>query len=178
MGEKVKEDQIWNYWQDIRKLAHRICPRREDAEDVAQSTLLKAVQNLEGFRGEATIRTWLHRIATNECLMLQRGQKDLSLEEFLESGIGDDEGAPKDIPLDGPDPEEIAAQAEIRRLIVQALERLPERYRTVLLLKDGEGVKEKDIAQALGISLLAVKALLHRARSALKKEVGKLMKDY
>lgn len=164
-------DEIWRYREEIHRLARQLCKHREDAEDVAQATLLKAAQHLHEFRGEASIRTWLHRIATNECRMMRRRQTEISLEQILESAVTGGETEPLELPSEIPDPEEIAAEAEMRRLVLQALEKLPERYRTVLLLKDGEGLKEREIAQMMGLSVLAVKALLHRARNALRTEL-------
>lgn len=168
-------EEIWRYREEIHRLARQLCKHREDAEDVAQTTLLKAAQHLRNFRGEASIRTWLHRIATNECRMLRRHQVEVSLEQILESTAVEEEAEPLEVPSDIPDPEEIVTEAEMRRLVLKALENLPERYRTVLLLKDGEGLKEKEIAQAMGLSLLAVKALLHRARKALRTELERYL---
>lgn len=168
-------EEIWRYRDEIHRLARQLCRHREDAEDVAQATLLKAAQHLHEFRGEASIRTWLHRIATNECRMMRRRQAEVSLEQILESVATEEETEPLELPSDVPDPEEIAAEAEMRRLVLKALENLPERYRTVLLLKDGEGMKEREIAQAMGLSLLAVKALLHRARKALRAELQRYL---
>ncbi|MCS7266344.1 MAG: sigma-70 family RNA polymerase sigma factor [Armatimonadetes bacterium] len=172
---KLKLDEIWRYREEIHRIARQLCKHREDAEDVAQSTLLKAAQHLHKFRGEASVRTWLHRIATNECLMMRRRQAEVSLEQILERAATEEETAMTELPSDIPDPEEIATEAEMRRLVLQALEKLPERYKTVLLLKDGEGMKEREIAQAMGISVLAVKALLHRARNALRTELKRYL---
>jgi RNA polymerase sigma-70 factor (ECF subfamily) len=107
--------------------------------------------------------------------MLRRRQTEVSLEQLLEAVATEEETEPLELPSEVPDPEEIAEEAEMRRLVLQALEKLPERYRTVLLLKDGEGMKEREIAQAMGLSLLAVKALLHRARKALREELLKYL---
>ncbi|MEJ7615147.1 MAG: sigma-70 family RNA polymerase sigma factor [Candidatus Fervidibacter sacchari] len=171
----VKPEEIWRYREEIHRLARQLCRHKEDAEDVAQATLLKAVQHLNEFRGEASVRTWLHRIATNECRMLRRRQTEVSLEQLLETFATEEGTEHFELPAEVPNPEEVAEEAEMRRLVLQALENLPERYRTVLLLKDGEGMKEREIAQAMGLSLLAVKALLHRARKALREELLKYL---
>jgi RNA polymerase sigma-70 factor (ECF subfamily) len=163
-------EEIWRYREEVHRLARQLCRHREDAEDVAQATLLKAAQHLKEFRGEASLRTWLHRIATNECRMLRRRPTSLSLEQLLQTAATK-EAPPLELPDEIPDPEEIVIETERRRLVLQALQRLPERYQTVLLLKDGEGMKERDIAAAMGLSVSAVKALLHRARLAMRKEL-------
>ncbi|GBC98208.1 ECF RNA polymerase sigma factor SigW [bacterium HR17] len=164
-------EEIWRYRDEVGRLAQQLCRHREDAEDVAQATLLKAVEHLHEFRGEASVRTWLHRIAANECRMLRRRPATVSLEQLLEAEASDEETPPLELPDDAPTPEEIAIETEMRRIVAQALEGLPDRYRTVLLLKDGEGLREKEVAKAMGLSLSAVKALLHRARRALRKQV-------
>ncbi len=163
-------DAVWRYRDDVWRLARQLCRHREDAEDVAQSTLLKAVQHLEGFRWEASLRTWLHRIATNECRMLRRRRTPASLDEMLES-LATGEGGAGEPPDPGPGPDELAAEAEARRLVVAALGGMPERYRTALLLKDGLGMRAEDLARAMGTSVPAAKAVLHRARRALRREL-------
>ncbi len=79
----VPADAVWRYREDVWRLASQLCRHRQDAEDVTQSALLKAVQQLGGFRWEASLRTWLHRIATNECRMLRRRTVPASRDELL-----------------------------------------------------------------------------------------------
>ena len=172
---ELKLEEIWRYREEIHRLARQLCRHREDAEDVAQATLLKAAQHLHKFRGEASLRTWLHRIATNECRMMRRRPTEVSLEQILESIATEEDTEPLELPFDIPDPEEIAAGVEMRRLVLKALGNLPERYRTVLLLKGGEEMKEREIAQVMGLGPLAVKALLHRARNALRDELKRYL---
>jgi RNA polymerase sigma-70 factor (ECF subfamily) len=158
---------VWRYRDDVWRLASQLCRHREDAEDVTQSALLNAVRHLDGFRQEASVRTWLHRIATNECRMLRRRRIPLSLDELLEQAATADR-RPPDPPAPGPGPEEAAVEAETRRRVVAALAELPDRYRTAVLLKDGLGLPAEAVAAAMGMSVPAVRAVLHRARSALR----------
>jgi len=164
-------DAVWRYRDDVWRLARQLCRHREDAEDVAQSTLLKAVQHLEGFRWEASLRTWLHRIATNECRMLRRRRAPASLDEMLEA-LATGEGGAGEPPDPSPGPDELALEAEARRLVVEALAGMPDRYRTALLLRDGLGMRAEDLARAMGTSVPAAKAVLHRARRALRRELA------
>ncbi len=163
-------DEILRYREDVARLARQLCRHREDAADVAQSTLLKAVQHLDGFRWEASLRTWLHRIATNECRMLRRRRTPASLDAILEAAATG-EGPTFEPPDLAPGPEEIAEESEARRLVVRSLAELPERYRTVLLLKDGLGLSAEGVARATGASVPAAKAILHRARRALRQRL-------
>ena len=84
-------DLVWAQADDVAHLARQLCGHPEDAEDVAQSSLVKAAEHIAGFRGEATVRTWLHRITTNECRMLRRRLMATSLDGLLEEHPGDSE---------------------------------------------------------------------------------------
>jgi RNA polymerase sigma-70 factor (ECF subfamily) len=168
--EKALEPEaVWAYREDLGRLARHLCGHAQDAEDVAQSALLKAVQHLDGFRAEASLRTWLHRVATNECRMLRRRKTPMSLDTLLERA-GPDGGPdlPSDLLLD---PEESAVQAERRTAVLRSLEALPERYRSVVLLKDGRGLSAVEIAERTGATVGAVRSTLHRARSLLRGDL-------
>ena len=84
------------------------------------------------------------------------------------------EGRGGEPPDPGPGPEELAAEAEARRRVVRALAGMPDRYRTALLLRDGLGMGAEDLARAMGTSVPAAKAVLHRARRALRRELEPL----
>jgi RNA polymerase sigma-70 factor (ECF subfamily) len=161
---------VWRYRDDVWRLARQLCRHREDAEDVTHSTLLKAAEHLDGFRWEASLRTWLHRIATNECRMLRRRKAPLSLDALLEEAATA-EHRPAEPAAGEPGPEEAAAEAETRRRVLAALEALPDHYRTALLLKDGLGLRAEAVAQAMGVTVPAVRSILHRARSALRERL-------
>jgi RNA polymerase sigma-70 factor, ECF subfamily len=162
---------VWRYRDDVWRLARQLCRHREDAEDVAHSALLKAAEHLDGFRWEASLRTWLHRIATNECRMLRRRKVPLSLEALLEDAATAEHRPPE--PAAGePGPEEAAVEAETRRSVLAALAGLPDHYRTALLLKDGLGLRAEDVAQAMGVTVPAARSILHRARSALRERLA------
>jgi RNA polymerase sigma-70 factor, ECF subfamily len=164
-------EAVWAYREDVWRLASQLCGHREDAEDVTQSALLKAAEHLDGFRWEASLRTWLHRIATNECRMLRRRKAPLSLDELLEQAATGG-SAPPELRTHDRDPEEAAVEAETRRQVVAALAALPDRYRTAVLLKDGLGLPAEGVASAMGLSVPAARSVLHRARAALRANLG------
>lgn len=166
-------ETVLRYREDVARLARQLCRHREDAADVTQSTLLKAVQHLDGFRWEASVRTWLHRITTNECRMLRRRKAPASLEGMLEAAaLG---GSTLALPDRGPSPEEVAEEAETRRLVLRALAELPEHYRAAVLLKDGLGLSAEQVARATGTSIPAAKATLHRARRTLRERLRRAL---
>jgi RNA polymerase sigma-70 factor (ECF subfamily) len=164
-------EPVWRYRQDVWRLASQLCRHPQDAEDVTHSALLKAAQHLDEFRWEASLRTWLHRIATNECRMLRRRKPPLSLEAMLEQAATAEH--PPEEPQDqAPGPEEVAVEAETRRRVLAALEALPDHYRTALLLKDGLGLRAEVVARAMGTTVPAAKSILHRARSVLRERMS------
>jgi RNA polymerase sigma-70 factor (ECF subfamily) len=162
-------DVVWQYRDDIWRLASRLCQSREDAEDATQSALLKAAEHLDGFRREASLRTWLHRIVTNECRMLRRRKGFVSLDQLPDRARADADDRLG--PDGGSDPELAALNSESRRQLTAALNGLPSRYRTAVLLKDGLGMNAADVAAAMGISVPATRSILHRARSALRRRL-------
>ena len=153
------------------RLASQLCRHRQDAEGVTHSALLKAAQHVDGFRWEASMRTWLHRIATNECQMLRRQKVPASLNQLLEDAATAP-GEPLQMPAAGPAPEDAAVEAETRRRVVAALAGLPDRYRTAVLVKDGLALSAEGVAAAMGMSVPAVRSVLHRARSALRESLS------
>lgn len=166
-------EPVWRYRQDVWRLATQLCRHDQDAEDVTHSALLKAAEHLDGFRWEASLRTWLHRIATNECRMLRRRKTPVSLDALLEQAATA-EHPPPDPPEQTPGPEELAVEAETRRQALVALATLPDHYRSVLLLKDGLGLRADAVAGAMGITVPAAKSILHRARSMLRGRLSSL----
>lgn len=159
---------VWAYEEDLERLARLLCRHREDAEDVAHAALVKAVEHLGGFRSEATLRTWLHRIASNECAMLRRRRPLSSLDEPTSSGPspGDQDRSMT------ADPEAVALDAVERRAVLGAIGHLPPRERPVLLLTLGEQLSAADVARRAGLSVPAVRALLYRARRRVRAEAG------
>lgn len=164
-------EPLWRYRQDVWRLATQLCRHRQDAEDVTHNALLKAAQHLDQFRWEASLRTWLHRIATNECRMLRRRKVPLSLEAMLEQAATA-EHPPQESQAQAPGPEELAIEAETRRQVLNALEALPEHYRTAVLLKDGLGLRAEAVAAAMGTTVPAARSILHRARSVLRQRLS------
>lgn len=156
----------------LYQAARRILSNPHDAEDAVQDSLLCAFRNLNQFHGRARFSTWLHRIAINSSLMRLRKRKsrrELPLEPVF---TGDELVAPGIEPLsDDPNPEEQCARVEKRKILLEALLRLPGPFRTAIQLCDFEGLPAKDAAQRLGVPLSTMKARLFRSRRALKAAI-------
>ena len=167
------------YEQRVYSLAMRMLRQEQDAEDVTQQTFLSALENLNGFRGEASFSTWLLRIAAHAALKVIRKRKGLdtvSLEEATESQ--DENGAiphPEYIADWRQSPEELVQRNETRRLLDGALAQLDEKHRLVFLLRDVEGLSIKETAEALGLSEANVKVRLLRARLQLREQLTRTL---
>lgn len=148
----------------------RMLRSEEDARDALQETFLAAFRALETFEGQARLSTWLHRIAVNAALMRLRSRRrrpeepiDDLLPRFDASGHRVAEPAEREASA------EEALDGEQRRDAVRrCIERLPETHRSVLVLRDIEGLGTAETARALGVSADAAKMRLHRARQALR----------
>jgi RNA polymerase sigma-70 factor (ECF subfamily) len=163
---------VERYGRRLFAFGLRMCGHREDAEDVFQDTLLKAYQGLSELRDPGAVRTWLYRVASNQCLMNRRGRqpaRELPLADFKPAGWESGEMAP--IADWSARPDEAAHQAELREVLEAAILELPPDFKVVVLLRDVEGLSTREAAEALGIGEGAVKMRLHRARLALRQRL-------
>ena len=136
-----------------------------DAEEVAQEAVLKAFKNIARFRQEAKFSTWLIQICINEAKMKLRKERR-HLYESIEEGQQNDEGdyIPKDFADWREIPSEALEQKELRDVLHRAMDTLPEKYRTVLILRDVQHLSINETARVLGLSESNVKTRLLRAR--------------
>ncbi|MCC6678022.1 MAG: sigma-70 family RNA polymerase sigma factor [Phycisphaerales bacterium] len=149
-------------------VARRFFPSDDDAQDALQDAFLSAFKALGKFEGGSKLSTWLHRILVNACLMKLRSRKarpERSIEEFQPAFKED--GHHRDRVEEWRGNERLESD-EARRMVRAAIEQLPESFRTVLVLRDIEGLDTEAAARELGLSESAVKTRLHRARLALR----------
>ena len=156
--------------QRIYRTAFRILRNQEDAEDSAQRSFQRAFTNLGRFRGESAFATWLTRIAINEALMLLR-QRRGNTTVSQDNSHGDEESPSLDIRDAGPTPEEIVSKNELRTAVKQAISHLRESLRTVVFLRELQGLTSVETAQILGLSVAAVKARTFHARRHLRRHL-------
>lgn len=169
------------YRRELLAHCYRMTGSVHDAEDLVQETLLRAWKAYDRFEGKSSIRTWLHRIATNTCLTALEGRQRRPLPTGLGSPSSDP-GAelverrevpwlePLPDPTDEPaDPSVIVESREsVRLAFVAALQHLSPRQRAVLLLRDVLQWKSAEVADAIGTTTIAVNSLLQRARSQME----------
>jgi RNA polymerase sigma-70 factor (ECF subfamily) len=168
--EAAFERVVRLYGGRLLAVARRILGSEEDARDVVQDAFLNAFRSLDRFEGNAKLSTWLHRIAVNAALMKLRTRKrkpeqsiETLLPAFLEDGHHEERFQSWEEPID-----RALERAETRELVRQQIDALPESYRTVLVLRDIEGLDTEETARMLGLTVNATKIRLHRARQALR----------
>jgi RNA polymerase sigma-70 factor (ECF subfamily) len=150
-------------------VTRRILPTEEDARDAVQDAFLFAFRSLNGFQGQSRLSTWLHRIAVNAALMklrTKRRKREEPLDPLLPTYLDDGHHAERFAKWE--DPTELIERAENKALVRKLIDELPDAYRTVLLLRDIEGLDTEETAKLLDTTSNAVKVRLHRARQALR----------
>ena len=170
-GELVRR-----YEGKIFRLAQHVTQNREDAEDVLQETFMKAYEHLEQFKGDSKFYTWIVRIAVNQALMKLRRRKtdkSVSLDETIDTG---EDTVVREIAAWGENPEQQLSRDELGSILDSAIESLEPLYRSVFVLRDIEQLSTEETAEALGLSVPAVKSRLLRARLQLREKLTRFFK--
>jgi len=163
---------VRRYTQRVFRIAQHITHSPEDAQEVVQEVFLRVFRHIERFEERATFSTWLTRIAVNTALMMHRPRRHA--ETSLDENWQDEGGSESELVPDWrPNPEQLYSRSELRTILRQALEQLPEGYSTVFVLRDIEGFSIEETASALGITPPAVKARLLRARLQLREKLSR-----
>ena len=168
-------DRLYRDHVDLMyRFANRLCGETEAAKDLVQETFLNAYRGFKNFRGDAQVSTWLYAIAARACLRMRRKRKgeperELSLDEFIPTSEGEFR---LQIPVDGLSPEEALENKELRQALDAAIDKLPKKYKMVLVLRDMEGVSAKEVGTIMGLNERAVKSRLHRARLFVRRELS------
>jgi RNA polymerase sigma-70 factor, ECF subfamily len=154
----------------LLSVARRMLRNEEDARDAVQEGFLSAFRAIQRFNGDCRLSTWLHRIVVNAALMKIRTRSrrpEESIEDMLPRFLED--GHHAEATSDWGSANALLEQRETRERVRAAIDRLPESYRTVLMLRDIEELDTAETAQFLGLTPNTVKIRLHRARQALAK---------
>jgi len=170
------EQLVKRYDRNIFRIAQHITQNREDAEDVVQDAFLKSYQNLERFQEQSKFYTWLVRIAVNESLMKlrkRRTAKTVSIDEDVQT---EEDSVPREVADWSPNPEQLYNQSELQEILGKTIQGLPSSFRTVFVLRDVEGLSTEETAEALDLSVPAVKSRLLRARLQLRERLNRYFK--
>ncbi len=173
---KAFNELLQRYERKIFRLALHITQNREDAEDVLQETFLKAYQHLDQFQGQSKFYTWIVRIAVNQALMKLRKRKSdrsVSLDDTIDTG---ENTVAREIAAWDENPEEQYGREELNQILTSAVDGLTPIYRAVFVLRDVDGLSTEETAEALELSVPAVKSRLLRARMQLRDKLTRYFK--
>jgi RNA polymerase sigma-70 factor (ECF subfamily) len=164
---------VRRYQPRIYRFGMKMCRDPAAAEDVVQDTLLAMVRTLRGFRGEASVSTWLYTIARSFCIKSRRRPRSAPVAELsLES---DRPAAAAAMADSSPAPDRLVEDHETRSALDAALASLSVPHREVIVLRDVEGLSAGEVAEVTGLSVDAVKSRLHRARAVLRARLAPVL---
>lgn len=169
------EELMKRYEKPVLGIAFKITGNKENAEEVLQDTFISIYKNLPNFRNDSSFKTWLYKIATNAALANVRKNKKNT--DNISEEIVDDDLSVSPITEWPETPESIYEKKEFSSFIKEAIDKLPEKYKTVFILKDIEEFTNQEIADILGISLPAVKSRLLRARLKVRELLASYGKE-
>ncbi len=170
--DQALEDLIERYRSRVYRLAFRFSGEKEDAEEIVQEVFMTLYRKLDQFEGKSSFSTWLYRVAVNTSLMKLRGQgqaERVSIDEIPEEHFQQEEEAQN--------PDDLIMTEEALARIEKAVGRLPDDFKTVVILRDIEGFSNEETAEILGISAAASKSRIHRARAYLRKRLEDLYRE-
>jgi RNA polymerase sigma-70 factor (ECF subfamily) len=169
---KALTELVKRYEQTVFNFAFKICRNKDKAENTMQETFFSMVKNLNQFDNKSKLSTWLYTIVSNHCLMLARASKKEKFVSFDNDDILIDESSITDWAVS---PDKIAENNELKKVLDEAIEKLPADYRIVFMLRDVEGLSTEETGKIVELSVPAVKSRLHRARAFLRNEINKTM---
>lgn len=171
--QQAYSDIVSLYQQQVFQVCYRILSNRHEAEDIAQEAFIRAYTNLHTFDLKRKFSTWLFRIATNLCIDRIRKKKP---DYYLDAEVTGTDGLNmySHVPSSNQLPEEEVERMELQERIQYEISCLPEKYRTVIILKYIEELPLQEISDILDMPLGTVKTRIHRGREALRKQLGNL----
>ncbi|WP_110112000.1 RNA polymerase sigma factor SigW [Bacillus sp. CGMCC 1.16541] len=173
-GDQNAFAEVVEYYKDkVYQLCYRMLGNREEAEDSAQETFIRAYVNIHSYDMNRKFSTWLYRIATNLCIDRIRKKKP---DYYLDAEVPGTEGLNmySKIAADQALPEDELESLELQELIQSEILKLPEKYRTVIVLKYVDELSLKEISDILDLPVGTVKTRIHRGREALRNRLRHL----
>lgn len=158
------------YSNSIFQLGYRMLGNRQEAEDIAQEAFIRAYVNIKSFNQELKFSTWLFRIATNLCIDRIRKKKP---DYYLDAEVSGTDGLTmySQLASDAPLPENELESLELQESVQKEILKLPEKYRSVIVLKYIEELSLNEISEILDLPLGTVKTRIHRGREALRQQL-------
>lgn len=165
---------VKKYEQTVYNFSFKVCRNKEKAEHVMEETFFSMIKSIGQFSGKSKFSTWLYTIVSNHCLMMARSKKR---QNFVSLDDEDNLVNENNIVDWKVTPEKIAENNELKKVLDNAIEKLPYDYRIVFILRDVEGLSTEETGKTVKLSVPAVKSRLHRARAFLRSELNKTLKD-
>ena len=165
------EQIITKYEKKIFGLIYNMLRNENEIEDVAQEVFIKVYKNLDKFHGDSSLYTWIYKIATNLCLdQIKKRKEVIYIDEKLQLDDGEVEFQ---IPSDEKLQDEIYEQKELKQKLESCIDKLPEKQKAMIVLRDIKGLSYDEIAEILDLKLGTVKSQINRARLKLKELLEK-----
>lgn len=172
------EEIISRYESKVMNLALRFTRNQEDAEEVLQDVFTTVYRKIDGFRGQSAFSSWLYRIVVNAAFMKLRKRKQtqtVSIEDLapavkqycIERDVATSHHS-----------HNVAVNRELQEVLQRAIDRLPDQYRAVFVLRDVDGLSNQETGEILNLSIPAVKSRLHRSRIMLRKKLQRYYEDF
>lgn len=178
---KALEELVRCYQDRIYRLAYGLLQDPEDALDVTQEAFLRVHQSIGRFAGKSAFFTWLYRIVVNLCHDTRRKKArrkhEFSLDQVLEEREEAGEAPLEIADPQGIGPDEVSADLELEMMVRQAMESLPDKHRTTLLLREVEGLSYEEIAEATQVNIGTVMSRLHYARKRMQEMLRPILGD-
>jgi len=165
------EELVRRYERKVYNITYRMMGNEQDASEALQDTFLRAYRFLPEFQFKSSFFTWLYRIATNVSLTKLRKRKSPPIIS-LDEPVGEDEDLPLEIPDYKYSPEEMMRRRELQEALQKSVDSLPADYRSVVVLRDLEGLSNEEVGKILNLSVPAVKSRLHRGRLVLREKLA------
>lgn len=162
--ESAFEELVKRYQKKVYNTTYRMMGNREDANDLAQEAFLRVYRKLDRFKGNSSFSTWLFTVTTNLCRdEMRKRQRRLQTTSLSEKE--------RNIPDEMMSPEDLSLQRELRDKLQQVIDKLPNKHREVIILREFQGLSYDEIAEVTGVSMGTVKSRLSRARRSIKQEL-------
>ena len=181
--QEAFQELVENYQRKVYSICYGMLKNRQDSLDVSQEVFIKVYKYLENFNRNSSFYTWLYRITVNKCIDYIRKQKrrsEVDYDDTIQRNTeveGDDNILPSTLGLQ---PDRVYGRKELREKMLEALDTLTEKHRTILILREVEGLAYEEMADVLGISKGTVMSRLYHARryfqDAIKEYLGDSIK--
>ncbi|MCZ0756907.1 RNA polymerase sigma factor SigW [Anoxybacillus sp. J5B_2022] len=173
-GDQNAYAEIVELYKDkVYRICYRMLGNRHEAEDAAQEAFIRAYVNIDTYNPTMKFSSWLYRIATNLSIDKLRKKKP---DVYLDEEVSGTEGLTmySQLPATDASPEDTVESLELQETVQKAIEKLPEKYRSVIVLKYMEDLSLQEISEILDLPIGTVKTRIHRGREALRKHLGHL----